>query len=45
MLSEFLVDFLKAVGSPRAMIVGNSMGGHIASTSPLRSRSASRVSS
>lgn len=30
MLAEFLVDFLKAVGIPRASLVGNSMGASVA---------------
>jgi pimeloyl-ACP methyl ester carboxylesterase len=30
MLSEFLVDFLKAIGVPKASLVGNSMGGFVA---------------
>jgi 2-hydroxy-6-oxonona-2,4-dienedioate hydrolase len=30
MLSEFLVDFMKAVGTPRASLVGNSMGAQVA---------------
>jgi 2-hydroxy-6-oxonona-2,4-dienedioate hydrolase len=30
MLAEFLVDFLKAVGLPRASLVGNSMGASVA---------------
>src|SRR5437899_9928365 len=30
MLSEFLVDFLKAVGVPKASLVGNSMGASVA---------------
>jgi 2-hydroxy-6-oxonona-2,4-dienedioate hydrolase len=30
MLSEFLVDFLKAVGVPKASLVGNSMGAGVA---------------
>ena len=30
MLAEFLVDFLKAVGVPRASLVGNSMGAGVA---------------
>ena len=30
MLSEFLVDFLKVIGVPKASLVGNSMGGSIA---------------
>src|SRR5436309_4229742 len=30
MLAEFLVDFLKAVGVPKASLVGNSMGASVA---------------
>jgi pimeloyl-ACP methyl ester carboxylesterase len=30
MLSEFLVDFLKAIGMPKASLVGNSMGASVA---------------
>lgn len=30
MLAEFLVDFLKAVGAPKASLVGNSMGASVA---------------
>lgn len=30
MLAEFLVDFLKVIGVPKASLVGNSMGGSIA---------------
>ena len=30
MLSEFLVDFLKAVGAPKASLAGNSMGASVA---------------
>lgn len=30
MLAEFLVDFLKAIGSPKAIVIGNSMGGNVA---------------
>src|SRR5581483_326052 len=30
MLSEFLVDFLKAVNAPKASLVGNSMGASVA---------------
>jgi pimeloyl-ACP methyl ester carboxylesterase len=30
MLSEFLVDFLKAIGIPKASLVGNSMGASVA---------------
>ncbi len=30
MLAEFLVGFLKSIGSPRATLVGNSMGGNVA---------------
>jgi 2-hydroxy-6-oxo-6-(2'-carboxyphenyl)-hexa-2,4-dienoate hydrolase len=30
MLSEFLVDFLKTIGVPKASLVGNSMGGFVA---------------
>jgi pimeloyl-ACP methyl ester carboxylesterase len=30
MLSEFLVDFLNAIGVPRASLVGNSLGASVA---------------
>src|SRR5579859_6859564 len=30
MISEFLADFLKAIGVPQASLVGNSMGGFVA---------------
>jgi pimeloyl-ACP methyl ester carboxylesterase len=30
MLSEFLIDFLKAIGVPKASLVGSSMGAWVA---------------